>query len=141
MTKSNTPPPTHLGTIINGMTVIYRDEEACQVGAGDVLIVFAHGADDNPTLADNAGHEVTREQMMDLLGQVDAEFASAVYFFACYSALPHHIAPTFKTYYNGIRVFGSDEPAQGALVATTRTGRITRAVWSTGQLREIEQND
>jgi hypothetical protein len=130
-------PDTSLGTRLTECKIIYRGEENRQITPGDVLVVHAHGGPDDSDLADNSGEHISCRELMTRIELLNGGSAAEAYFFACYSALPHHAAAVFKQRARTVRVFGTTEKAEGGLVQRLRSGTIKAGVWSLGQLREV----
>lgn len=131
-------PPTRNGVPLTQLNLVYLNEETPQnrLGVGDVLVVFAHGGDNDTELSDNAGNDIEQNDLLQRLVLLNAAVASEIYFFACFSALPEHIGPTFKSLNGNIRVYGKNDTAEGGLAKYTRTGFRT-AVWKEKQLVEV----
>ncbi len=122
---------------VDSIIMVYQNDAGLPsvVGPGDYLLVHGHGGpDDDTTVGDNCGAQRTVDELMSDLSELDAEFAEAVYFFICYSALQNHIADKWRQLYPGRRVYGAQGEAQGAIIKTTRSGAISGSVFSSGQL-------
>ena len=74
---------------------------------------------------------------MERIKLLNGGSAAEVYVFACYSALPGHAAAVFKQMARTVPVYGTNQLAEGGLVQRLRSGTVTRAVWSSDQLKEI----
>lgn len=106
--------------------------------AGDTVVLHAHGWTRDGSLADNLGQTRTMAATIQWLHNNNAHLATSVVFFACFSALPNHIAVTWKAQYGADQVVrGTEEEAQGALAQTTRTS-IRSGVWDSNRLQIIQ---
>lgn len=93
---------------IDGIQVVFKDEEKDQIGLGDVLIVNGHGGSGKYTdICDNSGQEIKLPEMIDRLKKLGCDRAMLVIFFVCFSAEKDHAASVYKAKYKDQPVFGS----------------------------------
>jgi hypothetical protein len=108
-------------TVAGGISVVYLDSRFA-VTADDFIIVFAHGSD---LVADKLYSNDPRLQTptADVIAQLEAgraQTARKILFMCCFSALPGHIAVTWKAKYRAQVVYGGNA-AISNLYSATRT--------------------
>lgn len=93
-----------------------------QCAAGDFVILFAHGAENDTRLWNNVQGvpPVTLAQATGQLNAIGAANAARVLFMCCFSALANHIAATWKQAHAPQSTFGGNA-AIANLYSSTRT--------------------
>jgi hypothetical protein len=93
-----------------------------QCAAGDFVLLFAHGAQDDTRLWNNVPDvaPVTLAEATGQLNAIGAANTTRILFMCCFSALANHIAAIWKQTYRQQSTFGGDA-AISNLYSSTRT--------------------
>lgn len=122
---------------IDELVVVYSGEQANQIRQGDIVLVNAHGGDDDfYDLTDNSGGSQNMQGVLDMLVDLGAANASEAIFYCCFSSQPDHIARCYKAAYPDQSVWGTPEACKGNAFfkaiggrGSVKTLKFTAAVW------------
>ena len=109
----------NVGAQIDSINIVY-EPDAYQCAAGDYVILFAHGGQDDTDLSNNQGQTITMDDAIAKLDAINADQVARVLFMCCFSGLAGHIGATWKAAHPAQQTYGGNS-AISNLYAATRT--------------------
>lgn len=109
----------NVGATVDNIVIVY-EPTAYQCAAGDYVILFAHGGEEDTDLSNNQGQTITMDDAIAKLTAIGAQNTVRALFMCCFSGLAGHIGDTWKNGHPNQMTFGGNS-AISNLYSATRT--------------------
>jgi len=109
----------NVGAAINSINIVHQPTQY-QCAAGDYVILFAHGGEEDSVLSNNRGETITMNGAIAKLTAINAGAAARVLFMCCFSGLAGHIGTQWKATHGAQETYGGNS-AISNLYSVTRT--------------------